>query len=317
MLQSANFERPNAYANLVCIDTVTCSNLAFQLKFAISVSSLLCAIVAQRLLVCYEQYNHSISEHLTQTHNPQELRTFGVNMAFTSAVLPALIGLFMLDGLIEMGLIASMVRWLHISNHDIPYEIRTSTGDYALFPKPKHMLVDQGHTSNGAAGTAVVLIGFGGIIVLYLLRRGSTAARGLFTAWFVFLVLETLLCFAALVYTFVLTYSTTAHQTIDQAYAASLHGKPYLQDTWTPETWYKQVLALNLSYDSDRSNIQLYVHIMEGWKWNLIPLCIIALALTAVAAVRLREVRKSQYRSVKVQSREIGKGYGYEPYGSA
>jgi hypothetical protein len=89
--------------------------------------------------------------------------------------LPLAVALFvlMIDSAIELAFVSSMVGYLH----------RSGANAYPFFPadavdslvyvnaKPAHLLLNEGHTSNGAAGTALVLICFGGFGVLWHLRR--------------------------------------------------------------------------------------------------------------------------------------------------
>ncbi len=87
--------------------------------------------------------------------------------------------LLMIDGVIEVGFVGSMVGYLHHCHGDVPYAINGPVAGqtFQLFPKPKGLVVNQGHTSNGAAGTAVVLIGIGGCIVLWRQRRLERSVR--------------------------------------------------------------------------------------------------------------------------------------------
>lgn len=76
----------------------------------------------------------------------------------------------MADGLIEVGLVGSMVGFLHDRAGKF-FTIDAPSGSFDLHGKPKGLLVDQGHTSNGAAGTAVVLVGILGFLTLWYERR--------------------------------------------------------------------------------------------------------------------------------------------------
>lgn len=84
-----------------------------------------------------------------------------------------LLGLLSIDSLIEVGFIGSMVGYLHHNHADVPFAIQGPQGTIQLFPKPAQLIVhnDQGHTSNGAAGTALILVGLGGCIALSWLKR--------------------------------------------------------------------------------------------------------------------------------------------------
>ena len=74
-----------------------------------------------------------------------------------------------IDSALELATISSMVGYLHHSAaNKYPFEYRGLT--YRLCAKPEHLLLDEGHTSNGAAGGGIVL-SIAGILVLYQLRR--------------------------------------------------------------------------------------------------------------------------------------------------
>ena len=203
----------------------------------------------------------------------------------------------MLDSILELSFISSMVRWLHVRAGKA-FEIAYNGSTYSLHGKPVGLLVDQGHTSNGAAGTAFVLIGVGGILVLWLRSRNNTRlTRGLHTFWLVMTVLSALLSLAALIYVFVLT-GKHAGQRIDEGVASQLGNRPYPDyvayplEFWTPENWFDAVLKLDLVEASDRGAIDLRVAVMRGWRYNLIPLFILGVAVSALAwwdASRRRE----------------------------
>jgi hypothetical protein len=79
--------------------------------------------------------------------------------------------LLMIDSAIELALISSMVGYLHRSgaNH---YPFTSDSGSPAFInAKPKGLLLNEGHTSNGASGTALILVCFGGFLVLWHERR--------------------------------------------------------------------------------------------------------------------------------------------------
>lgn len=222
----------------------------------------------------------------------------------------------MVDGLIEVGFIGSMVGFLHDRAGKF-FTIDAPNGTFDLHGKPVGLLADQGHTSNGAAGTAIVLVGILGLLTIFLERRrarkvsrdnpfenvkksyistgiltnqpqSSTSGHsGLFIFWVVMTVLSAMLTLAALIYTFVLT-AQTDNQTIDLAVAAA-NAEPlaYPLDQWTPENWFIAVLELPLAHESDRSKIQNNLRLMRGWRWNLIPLLILGLTVAALAVWEL------------------------------
>lgn len=90
-------------------------------------------------------------------------------MAFLILLIPLV--LLMIDSLLEVGLVGSMVGYLHHNHADVPYTIQGQSDTFELFPKPKHIIVNQGHVSNAAGGTAFVVVGVFGCIVLSRQRR--------------------------------------------------------------------------------------------------------------------------------------------------
>ncbi len=78
--------------------------------------------------------------------------------------------ILIVDGLIEMGMIGETVGFLHDRAGDF-FTINAPSGTFDIHGKPKNLLVDQGHTSNGAAGTAVILIGLLGFLTIWLEKR--------------------------------------------------------------------------------------------------------------------------------------------------
>lgn len=210
------------------------------------------------------------------------------------------IGVLMVDSIIELSFVSSMVAWLH-RRAGRDFDVNYNGSTYPLHGKPVGLLVNQGHTSNGAAGTAFVLIGMGGILALWLRTRtsGFPSKFGKFwyTFWLYMTIPSMLLTLAALIYTMVLTYQHD-RQTIDNAVASSLNNQPhpnyvaYPLDEWTPENWFDAVLKLDLVSSSDRSNIEEHLRVMRGWRWNLIPMFIIGLAVSLVAFAEFFFVRR-------------------------
>lgn len=229
--------------------------------------------------------------------------------AITIALRMAL-GLLMVDAAIEMAFISSMVYWLHYRAGKA-FEVNYNGGTFSLHGKPVGLLANQGHTSNGAAGTAFVLIGLGGILALWLRSRaarnpGSGLGKfGKFWChfWLVMTVPSVLLALAAVIYTFILTVSHSG-QTINLALASGLHNEPYPNyvayplELWTPENWFTAVLELPLAKKSEVSDIQLHLAVMKGWRWNLIPLLVFGLAVCVLAfadaAGRRKEAKNSR-----------------------
>jgi len=229
----------------------------------------------------------------------------------------------MVDAIIELSFISSMVSWLHrrAGSYFLVYDVdptlhsdATSAETFSLHGKPEYMVADQGHASNGAAGTAFVLVGFGGILVLALRNRmekqgrNSSAVNGLYYAWLVTIVLSTLVTLGALIATFVIT-NKHANQMINITFAANLNNQPYPNMVpyplleWTPENWYSAVLALDLVSASDRTNISHHLQVMKGWRYNLIPLFLLGLWLCVVAVLDMRRGRA--YKGVAKSEKEI------------
>jgi len=201
--------------------------------------------------------------------------------------------LLMLSSAIELAFISSMVYWL--TYETVSFDVAYQDSTVSMHGKPAKLLVNQGHTSNGAAGTAFILIGLGGILALSLrhraAKRGATNSSPIiYIIWLVLTILSMLLTLAALIYTFLLTYQH-AGQTIDVALAASLHNEPYPNFVaypwyaWTPENWFTAMLELPLAHAGEYSDIRLHLAVMKGWRWNLIPMLVFGVAVTVFAFI--------------------------------
>jgi hypothetical protein len=244
-------------------------------------------------------------------------------MALPDWIVPLALGALMIDAIIELSFISSMVAWLHHTaggGFEVIAPETPDTMSFLLHGKPKGLLADQGHTSNGAAGTAFVLVGIGGILVTILrhhalngTRRPGLSTR-LYHAWIVSTMISAVLTLAALLYTFILT---NAHegQTIDIDLAISLDNRPfpnevaYPEQFWTPENWFAAVLELPLVDRRQRKDIAHHLTIMRAWRWNLIPLFVLGLILSAAAIVDAWTTRReykpvSQYKLEPVRGRK-------------
>jgi hypothetical protein len=234
----------------------------------------------------------------------------------TTVGLTTSMALLMLSCGIELAMISSMVYWLHYrAGKD--FVVNYNGSDFPLHGKPAGLLVNQGHTSNGAAGTEFVAVGLGGIVALWLRGKASMTPRSssphlhrfskvLYNTWFTLVFLGMLLTIAALIYTMTVT-AIHDGQTIDVALAAGLDNHPYpnyvaypLQQ-WTPENWFTAVLQLNLVSSADRSSIQAHLDVMKGWRWNLIPMTVFSI-LVFIFAVLDRQRFKREER--------VERGYG-------
>jgi len=204
------------------------------------------------------------------------------------------------DSAIEMALISSMVGYLHRSGANT-YPFSTPDSLVYINAKPKNFLLNEGHTSNGAAGTALVLICFGGFITLWHQRRrksrnAATPSR-LFLTYTIFTILSLLLTTAALAYTFLLSNQTNG-QSINEAVASQTQSDAYPLDKWTPANWTKALLALPLVRESDASYLRHWLRIMDGWKWNLIPMFLIGLVVAALSVEECLRQRRSARRNI-------------------
>lgn len=94
------------------------------------------------------------------------------NMSAFGGYLPLLVAITVLsiDAVIEVGMVGAMVGFLHDRAGKF-FTIDAPSGSFDLHGKPAGLLVDQGHTSNGAAGTAFVLVGWLGYLVIFYERR--------------------------------------------------------------------------------------------------------------------------------------------------
>lgn len=241
-------------------------------------------------------------------------------MASPSFMLYIAIGLLMVDSIIELSFISYMVSWLH-RRAGRSFEIEHNGTSFSLHGKPLGLLVNQGHTSNGAAGTAFVLIGLGGILVLWMRSRPNLRQKGftkfLYHFWLVMTVLSALLTLAALLYTWILNGKYSG-QEIDLAVASQLHNRPYPNqvpyplEKWTPENWFDAILNTRLVLESDRNAISGITALIRGWRINLIPMFVIGVIVAALAfsdAFRRRKAMRSE-RGAKYES-EVSQNIQY------
>jgi hypothetical protein len=88
-----------------------------------------------------------------------------LNIALSSALLSAV-------SISELGLISSMVGFLHDQKDNVhTYKINW-TPTVQLAVEPKHLWTDQGHTSNGVAGYGFFL-GLFGLFVAWKVRKSQ------------------------------------------------------------------------------------------------------------------------------------------------
>lgn len=211
-------------------------------------------------------------------------------------------GMLLVDAVIELAFITSMVTWLHHTASGTRYIINFNGSTFELYGKPENLLLNQGHTSNAAAGTAIVVVCLGGALILWLRSRpkilGQKFTSFLYGAWLTIVILSFMLTLAALIYVFSVT---NAHegQTIYLQIALINGNQKYPVDTWTPQNWYSAMLNLDLADESQRSNVALNLRLMRGWQYNLIAMFVIQLAVTVLAVLEFLERRKTRPSSAK------------------
>lgn len=213
----------------------------------------------------------------------------------------------------EVGLVSSMVGFLHDQKHNVKtYTVNWPDNTIVLNALPAHLLVNQGHETNGAAGYGFVL-GLFGLWVAWRQRRrdGSVCISSnpqettvindlqrpskTLQALAIMLLLSTLLTLSALIYVFVVT-NQTDNQTILESIAQANVGSKYPTHDWTPENWYKAILKLPLAKDSLKGGFRTHVHLMEAWRWFLIPMFIVNLGTLAVGVwAVLTQRREGRY----------------------
>ncbi|CAK7567671.1 MAG: hypothetical protein SEPTF4163_005639 [Sporothrix epigloea] len=230
-------------------------------------------------------------------------------MAAPSTALIMTLALLVADGTIQLGFITSMVSYLHRGAPSGTFLVHTppslvasagASPTYLLKGKPLHVVINEGHTSNGAAGAAVVLMGIVGTLALFLRHRipKNQAGRVLYYAWMSLQIPTLLLTIIALAYTFTAVHAHSG-QTIDQAVAYATQPGPYAADSWTPQNWFAAVLQLDLVDAGLRSNLTMHLHIMRGWQYNLIALFLVQVleTMAAFADFRVWRARRSDRSS--------------------
>ncbi|EFY93770.1 hypothetical protein J3459_006590 [Metarhizium acridum] len=204
------------------------------------------------------------------------------------------LGAVMADSIIELAFVTNMVSWLH-STASGTFSIESNGTTFDLIGVPRNLLVDQGHSSNGAAGTAFVIVGLGGVLALWLQSRpihwGNKLNNLIYRTWLVFTVLGTVFTLATLAYVFAVTNSHEG-QVIDVGLASALVDTRYPRDTWTPQGWFEAVLRLDLASASARKDVVQHLRIMHGWQYNLIPMFLLQLILTVLAVLDAHDARR-------------------------
>ena len=227
----------------------------------------------------------------------------------TSNILYGAIALLTIDALMETAFIATMVSWLHRTAGK-GFLINYQGDQFLLQGKPLGLLADQGHASNGAAGTVYVVIGFGGLLALWLrsrqLRRDGGLhgfTKGFYNFWLTMTVLSAIYSLACFIYVFTLTYNHD-NQSINLSRAAALNNQgppnptPYPDLEWTPQNWFPAVLRLPIADDSVRNDIEHQLTIMKAWQWNIIPMTILGFVVMALAFIDRMTHNQRQSRAM-------------------
>lgn len=82
-----------------------------------------------------------------------------------------------IDAAVSLGLVSSMVAFLH-SYGGGPFPVAPpNNAPFLIAGEPANLVTDQGHTANAAGGTALILVGFGGVLALWLERRSRKKVR--------------------------------------------------------------------------------------------------------------------------------------------
>ena len=222
-------------------------------------------------------------------------------------------------GVVELGLVSSIVSYIHLQGPQV-WRISSSLYNFPLDRIPAHLHLNAGHVSNAAAGLGFFL----GLLGIYIAVRERRHVRNLnppsqyvalttswpkaahktssatpafiFVTFATFAVLEFLLAMAALIYSFVYDNMTKGN-TIDIVRASQEVGQHYTQDNWAPGTWFTAVLALPLASRSDRHYITQHIHIMKASKWMLVPIFIFAFFVMVAGVFGLIQNRKARHPS--------------------
>ncbi|KAI2628188.1 hypothetical protein GGS21DRAFT_246328 [Xylaria nigripes] len=204
----------------------------------------------------------------------------------TSIALGVFMLLLTIDSIIQMSFASSIVAWLNNTVRRRFFRFRVDESKYHLSGLPRRFILGQVYTSNGAAGTAIVVV-VGGILALWLRKRAqhrtgklASSSRFFYYCWLSFNLPALLLTSVALGYVVAIT-KAQAGQTIDVPLAKQLNGSTYTQGIWTPQSWLFAVLGLDLL--RDREQIQHHLSVIQWWQYNLILMFILHVGETLLA----------------------------------
>jgi len=87
------------------------------------------------------------------------------------------LAIYVVDAIISLSFLSTMVAFLHTAGSG-PFTVNFPQGStFRLAGEPLNLLTNHGHTTNGAGGTAVVLVGFGGLIALIAEHKSRKKVR--------------------------------------------------------------------------------------------------------------------------------------------
>ncbi|KAI1823519.1 hypothetical protein F4861DRAFT_317844 [Xylaria intraflava] len=204
----------------------------------------------------------------------------------TSIALGAFMLLLTIDAIIQMSFASSVVAWLNGTLRIKIFRFRVDGVKYHLSGLPRHFILGQVYTSNGAAGTAIVTV-VGGVLALWLRRRAqhrtgrlAASSRFFYYCWLSLNLPALLLTSVALGYVVAITKAQSG-QAIDVALAQRLNGSSYNQGIWTPQSWLSAVLGLDLT--RDRDVIKHHLSVIQWWQNNLILMFVLHVGQTLLA----------------------------------
>lgn len=224
-------------------------------------------------------------------------------MAPTSILLNVFLALLMVLAAIELSFISSTVAYLHKAG-DKTFAVTYNGKTIDVPGLPENLSVNQGHSSNGAAGTALIVIGWCGILALQRRSRagyhnkglGGLFSRSWYRLWLTLNVPALLLTLGSLAYVFAVTNKHKGN-TIDLSVVEGLaNGDKYPLLEWTPQGWFNALLKLDLVSGSDKRGLKTIHRIATGWQYNLIPFFIIQLGQNVLALLEAQRKRKEDGR---------------------
>ncbi|CRG86578.1 hypothetical protein PISL3812_03588 [Talaromyces islandicus] len=194
---------------------------------------------------------------------------------------------------IQLALVSRMVAFLQIQKTQVKtYQALGSDSlGFKIHVLPEKLSLNQGHTTNGAAGYGLVL-SIALLVITFSFRNDRNHKRKLLMMT-ILLVLLVLFILSAFIYVFAVTYLTSENR-INTRYAQSMDGAPYPIDNWTPETWYKALLLLPIE------NVDLTGAYQEmvAWRWWIFPYLMVSILASGwTAIVWLREEAPTRLRN--------------------